>query len=393
MKRELRWTLGSALLLCGTAFAQADRRTVDPWLEESDQLPAPEHRMELIASLEQHHQINRFDPLIVRLAFTNQDSNPLTVETRRDGAPYILASLVARGDGPFERHDQWLMRNSPEYRDKDLRITLQKGESTSGEFLILFGGPPTGLPFADAGRYRVRIACQPDRHFAPTYSNELIVTVVPGTGANDAFLRDLDALTFEYHGYDREAMLRNVGRGYHVGVDLLRHIIRQDRPHFVAPDENPQDRKEAELVTSLAELLERHPNSAYSGYIARFLGLVYVKTFEHELSVAEAKAWRETGNHPVRTTESMIVQPAYQNALRYLSMAQQADLWPRTTAALHLGRLYLMSEQWEKADAIASELRAKYVRSNGAAAGEELVRDLTAYRADLAEKRSGRGGK
>lgn len=385
MKRELGLTIGTALFLCGAAFAQADRPAANPWLEESDRLPPLAHNVVLTISLNKP-QIGRFDPLIVRVTLSNRDAKPLTIETRKDGAPYNLASMVARGDGAFERCDQWLMRNSPEYRDRDLRATLQTGESTEGEFLILFGGPPTGLPFAEPGRYAVRVACQPDAQFAPIYSNEVLVIVSPNDGGNAAFLRDLDELSYAYHGYDREAMRRNVGAEYHVGIDLLKRIIGENRPHLIAPDENPQDRKEAELVDSLAALLERHRNSAYSGYIARFLGLVYVKTFEHEVSLAEGRVWKETGKAPQTTREELVSHPAYEKALRYLTMAEEAELWPPTTATLHVGRLHVMAQEWEKAEAAIGRLRAQPVGSKSPDLISKLETELTGYKKKLEER-------
>ncbi len=382
MQRKLCWTIGTVLAICGGVFAQADRRAVSPWLEESDQLPPPVHHMELTAALERH-QINRLDPLIVRVTLTNRDPNPLTLETRRDGAPFILASLVARGDGPFERHHQWLMRNSPEYRPKELDVTLQRGESTSGELLILFGGPPTGLPFADEGNYRVQIACQPDRHFAPIYSNELIVNVVPGNGANEAFIRDLDAFAWKYHGYDRETMVKNVGSEYHVGIELLQRVIRQDRPLLIAPDQNPQDHKTAELVEYLTGLLERHPNSAYSGYVARYLGLVHFATLWREVSTSEEKIWRETGQAPQTSREEILSQPTYEKAMRCLTVADQFELWPRSTATLHLVGLHALARDWEKALENINRFRSRNPGSLGQSEADNLEHELNKQKAKL----------
>jgi len=385
MKRELQLTMGWAIFLGGAAFAQADRPTADPWLEESDQLPPPEHAVQLTVSSERD-RINRYDPLIVRVTLTNKDAHPLTLETRRDGAPYTLASLVGRGSGPFERADQWLMRSGPEYRDRELRKTLQTGESTRGEFLIVFAGPPTGLPFAEPGRYRVRVAFQPDAHFAPNYSNDIIVTVSSNDDGNGALLRELDALFFEHHGHDREAMIRNVGPEYHVGIDLLKHMIAQDRPHLVAPDERPQDQKEAELVHSLAELLDRHPNTTYSGYIARYLGLVHIKTFEHKVSFDEGRIWRETGKPPTHDADALKKQPAYKDALRYLTLAEECDLWPRTTAIRHLAMLHVITQEWEKVHIHLNELRTRYRDSNGAKVAAEVEAEMSAYRAKVDQR-------
>lgn len=382
MQRKLCLTIGTVLVVCGGVFAQADRRAVSPWLEESDQLPPPVHHMELKASLQQS-RINRFDPLIVRVTLTNRDPTPITVETRRDGAPFILASLVARGDGPFERYHQWLMRSSPEYRPKDLHVTLQNDESTSGDFLIMFGGPPTGLPFADVARYRVRVAYQSDGNFAPIYSNELIVDVVPGNGANDAFFRDLDAFAWKYHDYDRETMLKNVGSEYHVGIELLQRVIRQDRPLLVAPDQNPQDRKTTELVEYLTGLLERHPNSTYSGYVARYLGLVHFATLRREVSTGEEKIWRETGKAPQTSREEILSQPYCEKAMRYLTVADQSELWPRTTATLHLVGLHILARDWQKALEDINRFRSRNPGSFGQSAADDLENELIKQKAKL----------
>lgn len=239
------------------------------------------HNVELDLSLHREAVV-ALEPVIVRITLTNRDEEPLTLEVREDGMPHAVASLVSRGGDSFFRHNQRLSRSGPGAR----QIILRPGESTSGTFLVLMGGPPTGLPFAEQGRYRIKVEWQPDPAATPSYSNVVELTVLPDDRGNTAFLEELSEITYTFYGYDKESVIRSNGEDYIIGIRLLKKIIRQQKPHLVDPKRSPADQKEARLVEELGELLDRYPNSCYFGYIARFLGLVHLKTLEHDLSLA-----------------------------------------------------------------------------------------------------------
>jgi len=154
----------------------------------------------------------------------------------------------------------------------------------------------------------------------------------------------------------------------------------------IFPQLDPADRKEAELVDSLTELLNQHPNSSYSGYIARFLGLVHVKTFEHEISLRGAGSWGETKTSPEHEAITQLCQSEYEKALRYLTLASQSHLWPRTTAPLQLARLYGMAEEWDKANDVCDSLRTKYADQKGAILADKIQNEMSKYREKIARR-------
>lgn len=370
------------IVLCQQSMGEPTRRAVSPWHARSDELPALAHEVE--ATLEIGcREIVTFEPVIARIRLTNNDQRPLTLRVREDGGPYLVASLVARGDEGFFRHHQWLRTSGPSSRE----ITLAPGESTAGEFLILFGGPLTGFPFAEAGRYSVKFACQPDRHSAPVYSQDVEITVTPDDRGNAGFLRDLSELSYVHSGWDRESIVRGNGEDYIIGIRLLRRIIRQQTPQLIDPEGDVYNRKQTKLVASLTEMLERFPNTSYAGYLARFLGLVHVETFEHEISHRGAGSWGETKASPDHEEVTELCQAEYEKALRYLTIASQADLWPRTTAAFNLARLHGLAEEWAKVSAVCDKLRTHYAEQNGAALADKLEREVRKYREKLARRK------
>lgn len=375
-------------LLIFTSFVWAQTA---PSVAELNRLPAYENAVELRITTETK-EISRLGPLLVRVAFVNKGESPITIETRESGAPLALASLVATGTRAFERHDQWLMRSSPEHRDRRAYSTLLPGDSAAGSFLIFLGNDASGAQFANAGSYRIRLECQPDASYAPIYSNEITLRVSTEDGGSEALLDALGELAVMYYSYDRETLKRNGMTISQAGMEIIKHVVSQDQPLLVAPEERPQDQREADLVESLEIVLRRHPDSPYSGYLARFLGLVQFKTFEHEISIADWKILTETGERPERTTQTLVMHPAYEKARRYLTVAKDADLWPRTTAAEHLGRLYVMSQEWDKAEDVVAQLKAQFASPSGEGPGVRLEREMADFKEKLSREKSRRTG-
>lgn len=375
MKSVKRMVGGCVLVFAWNVSAHTTGAS--PWRSSVDELPAlpQDIDVELVVDRE---KIETYDPLIARITLTNRDNKQLKLKVRQDGAPRLVASLVARTDGPFERHHQWLRTSGPSSRE----ISLAPGESTTGEILILFGGPPTGFPFAEPGQYWVKFGCQPDRHFAPVYTNVVEVMVSPDDRGNAAFLDKLSELVYSHYGWDPESVVRNNGEDYIPGMEILKKITKVQNPHLVDPERSPADKREAALVHALADLLDRHPDSSYSGYIARFLGLVHIKTFEHVVSHGHLERWTQEN----LTEELQVVYDraarAREKALRYLTMAAEHDLWPRTTAYFELARLYGMSEQWDKVQECTAKLRT-IGASNGIEIADRVEREITQYRQKL----------
>lgn len=372
-----------AAVFDGDAMGQSEPRAANPWLSVADELPPLPQDVDVELVVDRA-KIETYEPVIARISLTNRDEKPLSLKVRQDGAPRAVASLVAHGNDPFFRHHQWVRTSGPSSR----RITLAPGESTDGEILILFGGPPTGGPFAEAGEYRVKFACQPDGRFAPVYTNVIELTVSPDVRGNAAFLDELSELVYSHYGWDRESVIRGNGAEYIPGMEILKKVIKVRNPHLVDPERSPADKREAALVHALADLLDRHPDSSYSGYIARFLGLVHIKTFEHVVSHGHLERWTQEN----LTEELQVVYDraarAREKALRYLTMASGHNLWPRTTAYFELARLYGMSEQWDKVQECTAKLRT-IGASNGIEIADRVEREIARYRKKL-ERRTPR---
>jgi len=376
MKPLIPLTVVCLLVLAGYPGVQS--AAASPWHSAVDRLPPFPSEIELSLTIE-CKAIVTYEPVIARITLTNRDEKRLVLKTREDGTPHAVASLVAPGDDSFFRDSQRLYRSGPGTYDR----SLEPGESTSGEILILFGPPPTGFPFAAPERYRIKFACQPEHEFAPVYSNELSVSVSPDNRQNLKFLRDLSQVTYGYFGYDQEWYVQKHGKDALVATLLLKKIIREDGPYRV-DQEKP---REVALVDSLTQLLERYPESSYAGYVARFLGLVHLDRIEQWLSKGERKAWRETGKPPTWDSSTFRADPSYQKALRYLTIAEKADLWPRTTAVLRLAQLHGAAREWDKVSECCESLRTKCANTDGPRLADELERQLTKYKRKLEESR------
>ena len=355
------------------------RRGVSPERVESDRLPPLEQNIEVVMRAAMT-RIAAYEPLIVNVTLTNRDGVPLDLEARDDGLPYGTASVVTWRGGAAVRRNQWLehYESAPGAHE----ITLAPGESTTGELLIMLGGGPTGIAFPVPGTYTVQCACQPDGRFAPVMSNEIRVSVDMLSEQEKSFFSDLRRLSIGYYGVNEDWLIQKEGeevRKLEFGLEILRRLLRHAKPLLIEPERNPRDKKPAELVTLLEALLERYPDSAYSGYIARYLGLVHLATFEHEGSVIGHETW---------DTVRCRAHPDYQKALQYLTVAKNADLWPRTTALENLAFLHACAQEWERAQECLTALRTEYADVSGTEIADELESQMTRFRQKLEARRA-----
>jgi hypothetical protein len=314
------------------------------------------------------------EPLIARVTLTNHGTRPLPVRVREDGAAYGVALHVSRENMPLRKHSLWLSRSGPQPRE----IELAPGQSTSGEILVLLDYGEQYV-FSDAGLYTIAWCWYPGPGFAKVYSAETQVRVVRASPVNDGLLAQLELIALRYHiGDDADHLDLNAPEAKkgldREGILLLAQIVRETKPHLIDPD----DDRETKLVDSLVRALERYPDSVYSSYIARYLGLVYFKTLEHEGSL---KGWGE------RDPERARAHPAYAKALRYLTMARDANVWPRTTALEYVVWLHVGTHEWDKATECLRDLRGEYADVSGAEIADRLENQMGYFRAKV-ERRS-----
>ena len=349
--------------------------------EPSDRTPFP-HPVALEVTLSRTEFEVR-EPVTARVTLTNLGDKPFRLPIRDDGAPYGVGLQVFRDDSSYTKHGLWLKRNGPKPRE----FELAGGESTAGDILVLLDHGKEYV-FSEPGRYQIRWRWSPGAGFAKVYSDELRVTVVRSSRENEDFLDQLELIAVRYHvGETAETLDLNAPEGEAAlrreGVLLISKIISQQKPHLVDPERGPADKREAKLVEALTDLLNHQPDSSYSGYVARFLGLVHIKTFEHVFSHGRLESWNwknlSDELQGVRNRASV----ARETALKYLTMASRSDLWPRTTSLYELGRLHVMSEDWEKVRQCAGKLRESCGAANGAEIADELERMAARYRSKL----------
>ncbi|UCC32139.1 MAG: hypothetical protein JSU86_07620, partial [Phycisphaerales bacterium] len=266
--RSLFRALVLPAVIAAVAYSQA---------KAPDEVAACPHPVGFTVSLDRSTFETR-EPVIAGVVLTNLGDRALRLLACDGGAPRRMALEVSRGDGPYTEHSLWLERNGPQARE----IELARGGSTSGDILLLLDYGKEYV-FPEAGRYHLRWNFYPGSGSALIYTDEVQVRVIPSSRVNEECLAQLELVALRYYAGDHADTLDlnapEAKEGLdHVGIQLLGKIISRTKPHLIDPD----DDRETKLLDSLAETLERYPDSVYSGYIARYLGLVYLKTLEHE---------------------------------------------------------------------------------------------------------------
>ncbi len=315
------------------------------------------------------------EPIIAHVRVRNLRDEPLTLLVRPGGAPVRMALETSCDNGPYSEHSLSLERSGPQRTEKK----LGPRKTTTGDVLVLldFGND---YVFPNPGEYHLRWNFYSGLGKALVYSNETRVTVLPMSRVNEECLAQLELIALRYHiGDDADHLDLNAPEAEkgldQEGILLLAQITSETKPYLIDPD----DKREMELVDSLAKTLERYPDSVYSGYIARYLGLVYVKTLEHEASLA---GWLE------RDPERARAHPAYVKALHYLTMAKDANVWPRTAALENLVWLHGLAQEWEKTSEYLGALRQQCPDIGGPGIADKLEGQMQRFREKIEARKA-----
>jgi hypothetical protein len=354
--------------LCGiTGLLYAQRPTTGASGLEPASL-APRAKLELLPA---RSELIAFEPLIVRVTLTNLGGEPLRLDVRESGAPYDLLTRISRDGTSCTEHNQWLRRTGPKGRP----AILGPGESASGDLLVVFDKRVPGVVFPDPGTYQLKVCWSSGTDSEPLCSAAIALNVADDNGVNKALLRDLERVAIDYYGYDPQVVERLPADQRVAGVQLLARIIDQQRPLSRPSPGSAEAQNDAALVASLADLLRQHPDSSYSGYLARYLGLIYLQDFRNTTGLR--------GDYQSKLT----AEPAYEESLRYLAVAEKADLWPRATATFHLAALHGLAQEWDEANARLDTLRSKYAGAGGTKLADDLAAELQEQKAQLEKRR------
>ena len=368
------WILSGLTFLA--SYASANYAKADG---PESQRPFP-HPVGLAISFERMSFETR-EPIIARITLTNHGGSTFRLKTRRGGAPADIGLDVAPIDQPYRTYALLLKSSAPETDE----IELQPGASTAGDLLVLLDYGQSSYVFPRMGSYQVRCHWAPGREFAKIFSDEVQVTVESSSAVNTGLLTEIERVAMKYHGLKLSELDQLTPSDARKGLEregllVLARIIRQQKPHLVVPEMYPSQQRESEMVARLENLLLRYPDSSYSAYIARYLGLVYVKSLEHKVSHAGGDHW---------DTARIQAQPDYPKALRYLKEAAEKDLWPRTTAIVNLGRLHALAKEWDKAEECVNLLRTRCADVNGSRVSDELERGIRKFREKTERRNSG----
>jgi hypothetical protein len=305
--------------------------------------------------------IETYEPLIVRVTLLNLDERPAKIMERLEGGPAFIETVINNEDGVEFRHDQRIRRSGPKRKE----AILLPGESTTGELLVMFGGPPTGCAFAEPGTYELSVVYKLAGAGAPIQSNKVQILVKGNVHDNRVLLDRLSEVTYEHDGYDREVMKSNNGPEFVVALRLLPRIVGQIKPWMIDRDGSEESAKMLQLVDSLTEIVEQFPDASYSGYISRYLGLFHLKTVEHSVS-------RQSHECNDAFEDLVKAHPDFSSAEYYLERASKRRLWPSTTAFENLGILRLMAGDWKGGEDCVTKLSTDVNRVEGQEAADRL---------------------
>ncbi|HNO80363.1 MAG TPA: hypothetical protein PKN33_20135 [Phycisphaerae bacterium] len=310
--------------------------------------------------------IEAYEPLIARVALLNADERPATIMERVGGGPAFIEVVIRNENGVEFVHDQRLRRSGPER----IESVLFPGESTSGELLVMFGGPPTGCAFSEPGTYELSVIYRSDSTDEPIRSNKVQVLVKNDEHGNRKLLDRLSEITYEHFGYDREVMTNNNGPEFVVAFRLLPRIVGQIKPWMIDRDGSEESAKMLQLVDSLTEIVEQFPDALYSRYISRYLGLFHLKTVEHSVS-------RQSHECNDAFEDLVKAHSDFSSAEHHLERASKLRLWPSTTALENLGMLRLLAGDWKGSEDCVTKLSTDVNRAEGREAADRLEKMTT----------------
>jgi len=330
--------------------------------------------------------VEAFAPILAKVELSNTGSRPRTVAVRGDGCPYGLSFVTVDHDGNEAEHSLWLTRNGPQHND----IVLKPGDATTGEVLVLltYGDD---MVFTSPGRYATRWSWR-SPECSMVWSANADVNVVRPSAASAALLGAIERAALDHFVEEPEPtidwddpQLRRAIRQQ--ATPLLGRIILDRIPQSDLAVSGELNVRDKSLVESLASAVKAHPEAALAPYVARFLGRLQCKTFERVVSRSGIEHWdaREVPNE---------LDPAYvqarkarEQALHYLTLASQHDLWPRTAALYQLGRLHVMSEEWDEVEACTAKLRAMGT-GNANKVADRVEGEAARYRQKLVQRKA-----
>lgn len=324
-------------------------------------------------------------PIVAHVTLSNCGNEPMTIRTREEGTPAGISLVRVSEDGETQKMPLWLRRSGPRTHD----VTLASDEHISGEVLLF--DRVKGFPFAVQGKYGVSICWTSSDGSEKACSDQLEVDVLPPREQNTTFLMELQDLAIDYYA-DGAATKGRVDPAeldearILFGNKLLAKVIAQRRPLRGHANGASPDLRIDVLAERLEGLLSRHATSPYSAYIARFLGLLHLHTVMDRFSL-ERHEVLEKAKHPSQWDGTACrANPSYQKARKYLTEAYDSEIWPRSTASEHLGLLYIVAQEWGKAEECLTKLRARDAERGGVQRADVLQRQMAKYKAKLASR-------
>jgi hypothetical protein len=253
----------------------------------------------------------------------------ITYELRNNGDAALPLALTFAGlPAQLELHlqDSLGKRRTcsiAEVEDQSFSFLLRTGESLQGTCLV--GVTPEGFFFRELGEFRATLVLHTSD--ADLRSEEFRITVVPSAPSTEHPLRELSRIALKRQGVSIDdfdlANRQTLAETYALTGELLAELARCDRPHLVDPSRSARDRRDSEMVEELRKYVESFPDGPYCTIVARFVGLVDLKTFEHSVS-RENHDRLKSGLEPI-PVEALRVRTEYRNATRYLLKAAEAQ--------------------------------------------------------------------
>ncbi len=282
-------------------------------------------------------KVAALSPLAVTLQVANVGAVPLTIPVAKDGAPTgWIAHLVGPGSEQMECSplQVGVQRHARE-------MVLEPGQETNGSGLLLSAGQPGGYVFPQEGRYTLRVTYTGSSG-SVSLAGELQIDVTEGAADTRALVSLLGPIGIDLFGLDRIRAERDPDFRVLGSVKLLMHVIACESGEIFDPQTERGSRYHR-VHAQLDDLLVRYPETEYSGFLARYLGLHAMKAYERKHSTSTPLA------HETASSDG---------ALAHLELAANRATWPLHASLAALGDLHVLRRDWESVARTSGRLRA-----------------------------------
>lgn len=274
--------------------------------------------------------VERMSPVRLAVDIENRGDAPATVALSGLGIPCQLYVEVRKIS-----NDQWVAHALGRCRGGTLEYSqqVQLGQEVRFDAMLLTAPRESGrigpgdLLFSDVGEYSIRVAwktSEADRH---VYSNEIRVAVSELDQRERRRLCSLGRIMIDYQGGD-QYLLDGLDEETKITTLEVAGLSLVEMCVFDGICELEKGEKEERLIESLGAWCESNRESRFAAYVAKYVGVVYVRWLEEQFGVEAIRRRVESGREGRFAQAEVVASEEYGKARAYLDIAERGSAWP-----------------------------------------------------------------